>query len=175
MEEERKFEPVNPGDISLEFLGGEYVQVEAGEPIKAHVWDVEKTMGTNFNTKEPEEKLAVQFELDEGEGKGQRYSCWMGKAITERTTVGKLITACFGSLDAAPRNELGQFDPAVFKGQPLRVYLTKGKDVNGKLRQYVDTKEKPFSGPTKDQTPGEYKTDETVDPIQSAVNEIFSK
>lgn len=154
-------EEIKPGEMVLT-EGGDYAPVSDGEPFKAHISSLKEVEGKNFDTGEPEPRLAIDFTLDEGEGQGQVYSAWYKPSLFPKSNLGKLLVALFGEI---PR----ELDVTTLKGLPLRITL-KTKGENG--RQFPDTYLKPAADQKKVEV-AEVKKD--VVPTETLTEEEFNK
>lgn len=118
----------------------DYVQVPAGEPLRAHISRLETTQDTAFESSELVTKLVVRFSLDEQiEGQGQVYSAWLNPSLNPKSKMFKMLSALYGG------NIPNPVDPSNLLGLPVRIILTEGIEKNGKKRQYIENYLKPAS------------------------------
>lgn len=124
-------------DDNFIFSGGgnsdDYKPAPVGEPLEAHVYDIEQTEQIdNFKTRpdgtpnpnygKPVKKLIFKFKLDKtevaGAAGGQVYTCWVGASVSDKSNLGRISTAIYGSALGLLEHKKG----AVI-GMPLRITL----------------------------------------------------
>lgn len=134
-------ESLKAGDMIIKSSSGgdfeDYVKLEAGEPLKAHVVDVKP--GEKLFKGELQPKLFVYFELDEGDGKGQRYRGDFNPTLTspsspKQSNLSKFAALLYGE-------GVTEVDPADFIGRPIRILLS--EEWGDKHLQFVNDYLKP--------------------------------
>ena len=115
----------------------DYVKVDAGEPIKAHITAV-KT-GTKPFKGEEQDRMFVYFKLDEGEGEGQVYRGDFNPKLTtpdspKQSNLSKFVTLVYGAVQT-------KLDPKDLIGRPIRVLLS--EPWGDKKLQFVNSFLKP--------------------------------
>lgn len=149
--EDSKYQTLEPGALIIK-AAGEYVQVPAGEPIKAHIDSVKKTQQPSYDditVLVP--KVVIGFKIDETDGEGQVYSGWFTPSLNEKAKLTKLVKALF------PSKDIAEVDPTEFIGLPVRIVLSEPND-NG--RQNIESYLKPTSDQKVVETAAEVAADE---------------
>lgn len=134
----------------------ERIAAEVGEPLQFHTMPFEKTTRTNTfktlpngdanpNYGKEEPVLIFKAELDEGDAKGQWYSAWVSTSISERSQLGKISTALFGTFDGIKGKTAAEL-----VNLPFRCSLKEYKTKTGETRQALDLDKiiKPAKGQT---------------------------
>lgn len=130
------------------------IDAEVGEPLMFHTLPFEKTTRTNTfktlpngdanpNFGKEEAVLIFKAELDEGDAKGQWYSAWISTAISDKSNLGKISEALFGTYDGIKGKTASEL-----VNLPFRCSLRGYKSATGEDRQALDLKKilKPAKG-----------------------------
>lgn len=147
MAEELERKPMEdwPTGKTLEASSGsgefeDYVKIEPGEPIKAHITAVKA--GTKIYLGEEQDKMFVYFKLDEGDGEGQVYRGDFNPKLTsvdspKQSNLSKFVALVYGAQQA-------KLDPKDLIGRPIRVLLSEPWGEKG--LQFVNSYLKPAPG-----------------------------
>lgn len=129
----------------------DYVKLEPGEPYKAHVVEIKK--GSKMKNGELVEGwMYVWYELDEGEGKGQRYRGDFNPVLSPKSNLQKFVDLIYGTHQSV-------FDPNDVIGKPVRVLLSEPWGEKG--LQFVAS----YLKPTADQK--KVEQDEDLDTVKA--------
>ena len=125
----------------------EYIMLPAEEAIKAHVVDIKVGQKKIYQSEELEDRQFFWFELDEGEGKGQRYRYDCRTKLTEgkgkkASNLDELFMKLVGKYP-----KYGEYAKRDVLGLPIRIELTEPKTYSGREMQFVSA----FKKPTTDQ------------------------
>jgi hypothetical protein len=165
---ERSFEPVAKGQFVLSNLGGDYIQIAAGEPFEAHISAVEVTKDKKYGAENDDElvdRLVIKFTIDEDmDGKGQVYTNWYTPSLNPKSKLYPLLMALYSGDIPIP------LDVTDLIGRPLRLTLTEGVERNGKFRQYAASYLKPKSTQN-------YKVPDNIltDTDEDIIKEVFGE
>lgn len=140
IEERKPMEAYQPGEKLVAQAGNsdydDYVKVEPGEAIEAHITAVKKGEKTYLG--ETQDKMFVYAQLDEGPGKNQTYRGDFNPKLTTTDSPKQSNLSKFLKTLGLPSNEL---DPASLVGLPVRVELSDPWGEKG--LQFVNVWKKP--------------------------------
>lgn len=146
MEQEQKakeYREFDPSVLKASNGGGgdfaDYVMLPAEEPFKAHIDSLKIADKFSKQTGKEEERLYVWCELDEGDGKGQKYRADFNPVITPKGSSKKSNLADF--LEKVYGEHQSTIDAKDIIGRPIRIELS--EPWGEKNLQFIKTFKKP--------------------------------
>ena len=185
---EQEFTPLD-NDFTFKGAGKDYAPAPVKKLLKANIVGVDQTTQIdNFQKKpdgkpnpnygKPQDMFVFKFKLNDpsaGEANGQVYTKWVSAAVSERSGLGKISDAVFGSPTGILEHKAGDL-----MGAPLQIALKPGTKDPERLVVDVDKLMPATDDQEKIDVTNDTKTNDIVlddipeEPISaSELNEVF--